>query len=69
MYCKGTNCPNYPEKYAFVFCGKDEETGERIYRYEKVKRSCYNEPGCWRGDLDMLIEIFQISKENRIEKL
>jgi len=33
-----------------------------------IQRKCYYEPGCWRGYLDMLIEIFRLWWRLRREK-
>lgn len=59
--CKGTECKKYGAIFTDVYI-PDPITG-RLYRKTICeKRSCYHEVGCWRGDVDAIIEIFKINR-------
>jgi len=62
--CKGEKCKKYGPIYEELYITETIAGRDIINKYRKcVKRSCYYESGCWKGDIDQLINIFRIKRK------
>ena len=59
--CKGIECKKYGAIYENLYF-PNPNTGRWEKKIICKKRSCFHGSNCWRGDIDVIIEIFKMKR-------